>query len=180
MKIPGGLKMTFNHSAPLLLLSLLLLSSCHNDGINNAGQKPGREDIEGMNRYMVQKDRERIRSYSERKGLKMTETSTGLWFQIIREGDGANLAEGSSLTMEYECSLLDGTLCYTSREKGPRQIILGRTPVEPGLNEGLRLLKYGSEAIFILPPYMAYGLPGDGKMIPPRSILVYKVHILRP
>lgn len=172
--------MTFKHSASLLLLSLLLLSSCRNDVKINSGQKPAREDIEGMNRYMVQKDRERIQSYNERKGLKMTETPTGLWFQIIRKGDGGILSEGSSLAMEYECSLLDGTLCYSSQEKGPKQIVLGRTPIEPGLNEGLRLLKYGSEAIFILPPYMAYGLPGDGKMIPPRSILVYKVHILQP
>lgn len=172
--------MTFKHSASLLLLSLLLLSSCHNEANINSGQKPAREDIEGMNRYMVQKDRERIQSYNERKDLKMTETSTGLWFQIIHEGDGGFLAEGSSLKMEYECSLLDGTPCYSSQETGPKQIIVGSTPVEPGLNEGLRLLKYGSEAIFILPPYMAYGLPGDGKMIPPRSILVYKVHILQP
>lgn len=172
--------MIFKQSS-LFFLFLLIFSSCNNNGGDmSVRQRPGRNEIEGMNRYMVQKDRERILNYTERKGLKMNETPTGLWFQISREGEGETLKEGSNISMEYECSLLDGTLCYSSQSSGPKQITLGRTPIEPGLNEGLRLLKFGSEAYFILPPYMAFGLPGDGKMIPPRSILVYKVHILRP
>jgi len=48
------------------------------------------------------------------------------------------------------------------------------------LNEGLRMLKQGAEATFILPPFMAFGLIGDGKKIPSRSILVYNVTILPP
>jgi FKBP-type peptidyl-prolyl cis-trans isomerase FkpA len=51
--------------------------------------------------------------------------------------------------------------------------------MEPGLNEGLRILKPGAEAIFILPPFLAYGLLGDGKMIPSRSVIVYNIKILR-
>lgn len=51
--------------------------------------------------------------------------------------------------------------------------------MEPGLNEGLRMLKPGSEAIFIIPPFLAYGLIGDGKMIPSRAVIVYNVSILQ-
>lgn len=110
----------------------------------------------------------------------MIESPTGLWYQIIKEGEGKILTDNSKISMKFECSLLDGTECYSSEKTGPKELILGRSEMEPGLNEGLRLMKPGSEAIFILPPFLAYGLPGDGKMIPPRSIIVYKVNILQP
>jgi FKBP-type peptidyl-prolyl cis-trans isomerase len=50
--------------------------------------------------------------------------------------------------------------------------------MEAGLNQGLRMLKPGAEAIFILPPFLAYGLPGDGKKIPSRAVIVYRITIL--
>jgi FKBP-type peptidyl-prolyl cis-trans isomerase FkpA len=80
--------------------------------------------------------------------------------------------------MNYECRLIDGTVCYSSDDLGPKQVSIGKTDIEPGLNEGLRLLKPGAEAVFILPPFLAFGLVGDGKKIPPRTIIVYDVSIL--
>jgi FKBP-type peptidyl-prolyl cis-trans isomerase len=50
--------------------------------------------------------------------------------------------------------------------------------MEPGLNQGLRMLKRGGEALFILPPFLAYGLKGDGNKIPSRSVLIYEIKIL--
>ena len=132
-----------------------------------------------LNRYLVQKDRERIQNYIERKNLKMTESPTGLWYRIVREGEGGNFTDNEKVVFAYECSLLDGTKCYSSETLGPKEIILGRSNLEPGLNEGLRMLNSGAEAIFILPPFLAYGLPGDGKMIPSRAVIVYNVNILR-
>ena len=80
--------------------------------------------------------------------------------------------------MDYECSLLDGTRCYSSKELGPKELILGKSEIEAGLNEGLRLLKPGAEAIFIIPPFLAFGLIGDGKLIPPRAVMVYNVKVM--
>lgn len=148
-----------------------------NDGI--AVNRPGKGEMEELNRYMLEKDRERIMNYIERKNLEMTEAPTGLWYQVIEQGEGAYLQEGNRITMDYECSLLDGTKCYSSEESGPKEVVLGKTGIETGLYEGLKLLRPGAEAIFIIPPFLAYGLPGDGKKIPPRSVIVYKVNIVR-
>ncbi len=139
---------------------------------------PDNKEMADLNRYFVQKDRERIQNYIERKNLKMSETSTGLWYQVTNTGEGDFYKEKDIVIMNYNCSLLDGTSCYSSEELGPKEVILGRSEMEAGLNEGLRLLKPGAEAVFIIPPYLAYGLIGDRKMIPPRSILVYKIEIL--
>jgi FKBP-type peptidyl-prolyl cis-trans isomerase len=154
--------------------------SCHNSQVplNNVN-KPGKKEMTDLNRYLVQKDREIIQNYIERKNLKMTESPTGLWYYIKNEGSGKFLKDNDRIVIDYECSLLDGTVCYSSASLGPKEIILGRTAIEPGMNEGLRLLKPGAEAIFILPPFLAYGIVGDGKKIPPRSTIVYNVGILK-
>jgi FKBP-type peptidyl-prolyl cis-trans isomerase len=136
--------------------------------------------MEDMNRFLIKKDREIILNYIERKGLVMQESPTGLWYQILNEGNGTFFKDNSHITLEFECKLLDGSECYSSKNSGPKEVVLGRSNMESGLNEGLRLLKPGAEAIFILPPYMAFGLPGDGKKIPPRSIIVYEIKIKEP
>lgn len=159
----------------ILVLSLII--SCRNNTPVITSTKPGKKEMEELNRFMIGKDKERIQNYIERKGLNMTETPTGLWYQIIKQGQGELLKDNNKIRMNYECSLLDGTMCYTSDQTGPKEIILGRSRLESGLNEGLRFLRPGAEAIFIIPPFLAYGLPGDGKMIPPRAVIVYKIKI---
>jgi FKBP-type peptidyl-prolyl cis-trans isomerase len=164
----------------VFIILLSALSSCRHKPLkNNSDSKPGKNEMADLNRYFVQKDRERIINYIERKGLKMNETSTGLWYQITKEGTGKTFVENDKVYMNYECSLLDGTKCYSSQNLGPKEVILGKSVMEAGLSEGLRMLKPEAEAIFIIPPFLAYGLIGDRKMIPSRAVVVYNVNILR-
>lgn len=163
----------------IFIIFMFLSGSCRNETDNRkAPVKPGNREMTDLNRYLVQKDREIIQNYIERKDLKMTESPTGLWYLIKNEGNGQYLKDNDRIVMNYECRLLDGTVCYSSDDFGPKRVILGKTDIEPGLNEGLRLLKPGAEALFILPPFLAFGLVGDGKKIPPRTIIVYSVSIL--
>jgi FKBP-type peptidyl-prolyl cis-trans isomerase FkpA len=163
----------------LILLLVTGMVSCNSTQEKSEKQSvPGKKEMAELNKYMVQKDRERISNYIERKGLHMTESPTGLWYLIKSEGSGSYLKDNDRVVMEYECHLLDGTSCYSSGESGTKEVILGRSTMEAGLNQGLRLLKPGGEAIFILPPFLAYGLTGDGKRIPSRAVIVYNINIL--
>jgi len=163
-----------------IIIITFSIISCQNNQAPLIGvNKPGKKEMTDLNRYLVQKDKEIIQNYIERKNLKMTESPTGLWYYIKNEGSGDFLKDKDRIIMDYDCSLLDGTECYASVTLGPKEIILGKTTLETGMNEGLRLLRPGAEAIFILPPFLAYGMVGDGKKIPPRSTIVYSVRILR-
>ena len=163
----------------LIVFLVVSIVSCREKQGNTINSpKPGKNEMADLNKYLVQKDRERITSYIERKSLRMNESPTGLWYQIIKEGDGKTFSNNDKVVMDYECSLLDGTKCYSSKDLGPKELVLGRSEMEPGLHEGLMLLKPGAEAIFIIPPFLAYGLIGDRKMIPPRAVIVYYVNIL--
>ena len=164
-----------------VLISALLLTSmlsCRSGSEQKSQTEPGRKEMADLNRYLVQKDRERIENYIERRDLKMTESPTGLWYQIESEGNGDYLTDNERVVMEYKCSLLDGTTCYSSKESGPEEIVVGRSGIMAGLNQGLRMLKPGGEAVFIIPPYLGYGLKGDGNKIPARSVIVYEIKIL--
>jgi FKBP-type peptidyl-prolyl cis-trans isomerase FkpA len=164
----------------LVILISVMIFSCKNVPEKKvASYHPDKNEMADMNRYVIQKDKERIQSYFERKGLNMKETPTGLWYCVLKEGEGNLIKENERVVYEYDCILLDGTKCYSSKESGPNEIKLGRSELPSGLNEGFKLLKPGSEAIFILPPFLAYGLIGDGKKIPPRSTIVYEIKILK-
>jgi FKBP-type peptidyl-prolyl cis-trans isomerase FkpA len=163
----------------IMFIIVFLVSCREKTGNNLRTSNPDKNEMADLNRYLIRKDRERIKNYIERKNLKMVESPTGLWYQIIKEGTGKVFTSNDKIVMNYESSLLDGTRCYTSKDLGPREVVLGQSEIEPGLNEGLRLLKPGAEAIFILPPFLAYGLIGDRKMIPPRAVIVYNVNILQ-
>lgn len=128
---------------------------------------------------MIQKEVERIGNYVNRRGWDMDTTNSGLWYMIIEKGTGPDVAEGKLVTIEYEISLLDGTICYSSEKSGPKKFIVGSGNVESGLAEGILLIKEGAEAVFILPPYLAYGIPGDQKRIPPNASLVYYVKLIK-
>jgi FKBP-type peptidyl-prolyl cis-trans isomerase len=163
----------------IALLSLVTLSC--NSGQEKTGRQPGpgKKELAELNRYMVQKDRERIENYIARKDLQMIETQSGLWYMIKSEGNGNYFTDNDKVVIEYECTLLDGTYCYSSKDSGPKEVILGRTKIETGLDQGMRMLKQGGEAIFIIPPFLAFGLTGDGKKIPSRAVIIYNITSVR-
>ncbi len=182
LKKPGEMKTDFlNKFFSFLpaILFILLIESCNNKGTKDVNKiKPGENEMTAVNSYLVQKDRERILNYIERKNIKMVETPSGLWYCIKEPGAGEILRDNDTIMIEYECSLLDGTRCYSSGDTGPKSIIIGKSRIEPGLNEGLRLMRPGGEALFILPPHLAWGFHGDDKAIPPRATVVYDIKII--
>jgi FKBP-type peptidyl-prolyl cis-trans isomerase FkpA len=165
----------------LIIIALfpVILLSCNSGNQQSRNHKvPGKKELADLNRYMIAKDRERIENYIARKQLVMTETQSGLWYMIRKEGSGDFLKTNDRIFLEYECNLLDGSPCYSSDKTGPKEVILGKSRIETGLDQGLRMLKPGGEAIFIIPPFLAWGIVGDGDRIPSRSIVVYSVRII--
>ena len=165
----------------IIILTFALLAPSCGRRTNNPSSSgtPGKNELISVNTYLVEKDRERIVGYINRRNLQMKETPSGLWYMISEEGKGEFFNDKDKITFDYECTLLDGTICYTSESLGPKSIILGTTAIEPGLNEGLRMLKPGGKALFILPPFLAWGLHGDDNKIPPRAVVVYKINVLK-
>jgi FKBP-type peptidyl-prolyl cis-trans isomerase len=165
---------------PVLIISLLLFPSCIQENKLPEKEKQGdeKESLIRVNKYLTNKDREVIENYIKRRDWKMKMTRSGLWYEIYEEGEGDKISGGQRVTMYYTVHLLDGTLCYDSGESGPKEFIVGSGNVEIGLDEGIRLLKQGDKARFIIPPHLAYGLIGDENRIPARSVIVYDLEVI--
>lgn len=161
------------------LPALIMCSRKKENTLTESQIKQAEEALVEVNRMLLQKDKARIIEYVDSNNLDMKETETGLWFDITGKGAGSYAKEGSLVTIKYNVSLLDGTYCYSSDSSGYKQFRLGQGGAEKGLDEGIRLLSEGSEAVFILPPHLAYGLAGDGDCVPARSVIVYNVKLLK-
>ena len=164
----------------LLVLVLCFTSGCKRQDEGIRADKPGndKESLIRVNKYLIDKDKEIIENYIERRGWKMELTKSGLWYMIYDKGRGEKIDEGCQVTINYTVHLLDGTLCYHSDDTGPKHFIVGSGGIEIGLDEGIRLLRMGDKARFILPPHLAYGLIGDENMIPARSVIVYDLEVI--
>lgn len=142
---------------------------------DNTGEK---QQLRQINRYLVDKDEEKIAILVEEKGWIMEKSESGLWYMIYEQGEGVRVTEGAVVEIGFRISLLDGTLCYSSDEDGDRVFEVGAGLVEQGLDEGVELLREGDKARLIMPPHLAFGLLGDEKRVPARSILLYEIEIL--
>lgn len=159
---------------------VFFLTACQiKKGEKNPSPAEQQEALVRINKYLVKKDADAIRGYIRRHGWKMTETQTGLWYEITEHGTGRAAETGKKATLEYELSLLDGTPCYSSDSLGNKTFIIGKGGVEPGLEQGVLLLHEGDRARFIMPPHLAHGLIGDENKIPARATIVYEVHLIQ-
>ncbi len=173
----------FNMSKPVytILLIVVLLVACKSNPKRYSAKekKEFKENLVKANKGLVKKDQDEIADYISRRGWNMKKSETGLWFEILKQGNGKKAAVGMVAQLRYEVKLLDGTLCYSSDSLGIKKFKIGQGGVESGLEEAVLLLKCGDYARFVMPPHLAYGLIGDENKIPPRSTIVYNVELLK-
>jgi FKBP-type peptidyl-prolyl cis-trans isomerase FkpA len=104
-------------------------------------------------------------------------TESGLQYEVLNEGSGAKPLATDTVKVNYEGSLVDGSVFDSSFERGePAEFPLNR--VIPGWSEGLQLMPVGSAYRFYIPSKIAYGEQGAGQVIPPYATLIFRVELL--
>ncbi|KAJ4968048.1 hypothetical protein NE237_014749 [Protea cynaroides] len=104
----------------------------------------------------------------------------GLKKKLVKEGEGWDTPEnGDEVEVHYTGTLLDGTQFDSSRDKGtPFKFTLGQGQVIKGWDEGIITMKKGENAIFTIPPELAYGASGSPPTIPANATLQFDVELL--
>ena len=106
------------------------------------------------------------------------DTGSGLKVKIIYPGQGGFPQKGDQVLVHYTGKLMDGTVFDSSVErKKPITFSLGIGQVIKGWDEGIALLQKNGQASFVIPPELAYGERGQGK-IPPNATLLFEVQLL--
>lgn len=161
---------------------LFLLTSCGNDAQPKPHQGYSQEDVKNLSKDMgewdAQRQKDEIDMYMKNHGWEMSVTGTGLRYMYTKKGTGAQAKNGSRVLLAYKIYLLDGTLCYSSETKGPKEVVVGHDNVETGLHEALQMMRVGDAMRLILPSHLAFGLTGDHDRIPPRASVMYEIEML--
>gem|GEM_PF-59539 len=132
-----------------------------------------------INKQMSREEKEAIDAWVKRNKLEMVETGTGVRYHVYEEGKGISAETHDVVVLDFEVKLLDGTLCYSSKETGPEEFTVDYDNVESGMHEAIKYLHEGDKAIVIIPSHRAFGLAGDDDKIPPMSTVVYNLTVLK-
>lgn len=101
-------------------------------------------------------------------------THSGLQYQVLKEGNGLKPGAKDSVTVNYSGSLISG-----SEFDSGESITFPLGGVIPGWTEGLQLMQEGAKYRFFIPPELAYGESGAGRVIPPNATLVFDVELVK-
>lgn len=104
-------------------------------------------------------------------------TPSGLQYMVLRQGAGPKPTPGDRVRVNYEGSLLDGTVFDSSYERG-EPAVFQLDQVIAGWTEGVSLMPVGAKYRFWVPGDLAYGAKGaPGGVIGPNQTLVFDVEL---
>ncbi len=163
-----------------VLIFISFLASCvkTNRPRKHAPHKDYEQKLIEINKYLVEKDQKVISDFVKEKGWNMYRDSAGMWYEILSQGNGPYPKDGDQVVIGYKIELLDGRVCYDSDSLGLKTFKINHSDEIRGLNDAVQMLRLGGTGRFIFPPYIAYGLLGDQKCIPPRSIVIYYIKLV--
>lgn len=125
----------------------------------------------------VEEGKQFLADNAEKEGVKTT--ASGLQYQVLTEGTGAQPKASDTVTVNYEGKLLNGTVFDSSYKRGqPATFQLDR--VIPGWTEGVQLMKEGGKTRLFIPSKLAYGEQGvPNGPIPPHATLIFDVELVK-
>lgn len=104
----------------------------------------------------------------------------GLKKKLVKEGEGCDRpGAGDEVEVHYTGTLIDGTMFDSTRDRdSPFKFTLGQGQVIKGWDLGIKTMKKGENAVFTIPPELAYGEDGSPPVIPPNATLQFDVELL--
>jgi len=111
---------------------------------------------------------------AKKSGVKTTES--GLQYEVLRKGKGAQPKPTDTIKVHYTGTLIDGTKFDSSYDRGA-PADFGVSGVIPGFGEGLQLMKEGAKYRFTIPANIAYGEQGPAS-IGPNQALIFEVELI--
>ena len=139
-------------------------------------------------------DGDSIDAYLAEADIKAIVSESGLRYAIAREGTGISAKPGDEVVVHYAGKLLDGTYFDTSIEEVAKRqgmhnpgrdynsgfsFNIGQGHVIKAWDEGIGYIKEGGKGTLYVPSPLGYGSRGAGPKIPPYSILVFDVEVLK-
>jgi len=112
----------------------------------------------------------------QKPGVKTT--ASGLQYKVLKEGTGRSPSATDKVEVHYRGTFINGKE-FDSSYKRNESITFPLNGVIKGWTEGVQLMKEGAEYEFYIPPELGYGSSGTPGSIPPDSVLIFKVELIK-
>lgn len=109
----------------------------------------------------------------------MEEQESGLYIQVLAEGDGPPAAPGDRMGVDYTVWLPDGRVLDSSFDHtppAPLPMVLNETGLIAGWTEGVTGMRLGEKRRLVVPYDLAYGAAGRPG-VPPYTTLIFEVEL---
>ncbi len=139
----------------------------------------GKKDNKKMNRGSAGQNKKKSLAFLEKSRKKdgVSETASGLQYDIIKEASGIKPGDTSIVTVHQRAMLIGGKMLDdTYKENKPIEFNLN--DVIEGYQEGLMMMSIGSRYRFNIPPELAWGKKGSGGRIGPNAVVIFDVALL--
>ena len=168
------------------LLIVMLLAACNREANNNFKNPDAADNAPAVvsntaetsvEQQYAEVNRQWLATNGKQDGI--TTTASGLQYQVKKEGDGKSPTINDIVSVKYTGKLIDGTVFdSTEQNNGGEPVTFPLAGVVQGWQEGLQLMKEGSEYTLFLPAALAYGEQPVGS-IPANSTLVFDVELVK-
>ncbi|NOQ47445.1 MAG: peptidylprolyl isomerase [Desulfobulbaceae bacterium] len=138
------------------------------------------EEIKGGANKTLKEEQGEIKKMIKDKWPEAQKTRSGMYYEIVKEGEGKTPKAGNTISAHYTGRLLEnGRKFDSSHDRGePIKFEVGVGRVIRGWDEALLRMKRGEKRTLIIPPDLAYGERGAGGVIPPNAWLVFDVELV--
>ena len=166
----------------LLFVILFSLLACEDEPKKKSLPFEDAEDYETTmilsHQAFLKKEKEKIKSFIDSSGLSFQATGTGLRYHIYQTTSGDSILSKDFAYIAYTLTSIQGDTLYQSPKDKFQEFIVDYDNVESGLHEGIKKMRVGERAYFILPAHLAHGISGDNAAIPSQTTLLYNVHLV--
>jgi FKBP-type peptidyl-prolyl cis-trans isomerase len=104
-------------------------------------------------------------------------TAGGVYYQILQEGAGEYVRITDTVTVHYKGTLLKDGSSFDQTKDKPARFPLQR--LIKGWQIGLAKCRVGGKIKIIIPSGIAYGMRTRSKAIPPNSVLVFEIEVIK-
>lgn len=132
-----------------------------------------RAEKQGQRQQKAAENLEQSRQFltRNRKKAGVKTTKSGLQYKVIEKGNGPSADKNDVVTVSYVGKLPNGKVFDATKEGETAKFPVNA--VIRGWTEALRMMHEGAKYKLFIPPDLAYGKRGAGRLIGPNQVLIF-------
>lgn len=124
------------------------------------------------------KARSQLEAYMDKYSTGFEKLDNGLRYKILKEGKGEKVGTGKQVTTKYKGYFVDGRVFDSTDMHDPIEFETGAGKMIPGFDLMVQDMKLNEKRTVLLPPDLAYGERGAGRVIPPNTPIMFDIEVI--